>query len=225
MRALPGSRAGHKARLRPPRHTWPRRPHLAHRLPGKLRRQPRSEARAPPAPRRTRGRAGAPLGSQGAPARPRRRLLHNTAGALRPHGPGSHGPGTRGPAPALPHSHRTRESSAASPEGRSARPGRPRGASSPAEPGSAQGRAAAAYPWRPRRQHRPFPAAARPGSARLSTRRSPAPCSPPASPRRPANPSRRPRGPVRPPRLGLAGPVPGGAGSCRLCRREGRGCG
>lgn len=81
MRALPGSRAGHKARLRPPRHTWPRRPHLAHRLPGKLRRQPRSEARASPAPRRTRGRAGAPLGSQGAPARPRRRLTQHRRGS------------------------------------------------------------------------------------------------------------------------------------------------
>lgn len=64
-----------------------------------------------------------------------------------------------------------------------------------------------------------------PGPARLSTRRSLPPCSPPASPRRPANPSRRPRGPVRPPRPGLAGPVPGGAGSCRLCRRESRGWG
>lgn len=119
-------------------HTAPL-PHLAHRVPGRLRRRSRSAARVPPAPRRTRGRAGAPLHSQGAPARPRRRLLHNTAGALR-----SHGPGTRGPAPAPPHSHRTRENCAAGPEGKRARPGRPRGASSPAEPGSAQGTAAAA---------------------------------------------------------------------------------
>lgn len=111
-------------------------------------RPPRSRKAPAPVPLRCPSSPGSPPHSgQGGrspaltrcPRRPRRRLLHNTAGALR-----SHGPGTRGPAPAPPHSHRTRENCAAGPEGKRARPGRPRGASSPAEPGSAQGTAAAA---------------------------------------------------------------------------------
>lgn len=69
--------------------------------------------------------------------------------------------------PRLTRTHRTRESRA---EGRTARPGRPKDAHSPAEPSLVQGAAAAAYPS-PAARARLLPAA-RPGPVPLSRRRS-----------------------------------------------------